>query len=131
MSDRRLTWVIVASVVLAAVLGLTTGCDLLSPSVDSGTVSTFDTIPVRQLPPEARQTLELIASNGPFPYSKDGAVFHNYEGLLPKKRDGYYREYTVMTPGSADRGARRIVAGEKGERYYTDDHYNSFRLVVE
>ncbi|TFH36080.1 MAG: ribonuclease N1, partial [Dehalococcoidia bacterium] len=67
----------------------------------------------------------------PFPYAQDGTVFHNYEGLLPKKADGYYHEYTVSTPGSPDRGARRIVAGGSDERYYTDDHYNSFRLVVE
>ena len=86
---------------------------------------------VRDLPPEARTTLQLIESNGPYPYAKDGTTFHNYEGLLPKRPDGYYREYTVVTPGASERGARRIVAGDKGERYYTDDHYNSFRLVAE
>jgi ribonuclease T1 len=83
------------------------------------------------LPPEARTTLQLIESGGPFPYSKDGTVFHNYEGVLPEKPDGYYREYTVVTPGASDRGARRVVAGSNGERYYTDDHYNTFQLIVE
>jgi ribonuclease T1 len=91
----------------------------------------IDVVRVSDLPPEARATLQLIEDSGPFPYSRDGTVFHNYEGLLPGKADDYYREYTVSTPGAPDRGARRIVAGEKGERYYTDDHYNSFRLVVE
>jgi ribonuclease T1 len=88
-------------------------------------------VTVQELPPEARTTLDLIDSNGPFPYSRDGTVFHNYEGLLPRKPDRYYHEYTVVTPGSSDRGARRIIAGQCEERYYTDDHYNSFRLVVE
>jgi len=90
-----------------------------------------EVIGVGELPPEARTTLQLIESGGPFPYSKDGTVFHNYEGVLPEKPDGYYREYTVVTPGSSDRGARRVVAGNKGERYYTDDHYSTFQLIVE
>ena len=88
-------------------------------------------IRVDDLPLEARETLALINSNGPFPYSKDGSVFHNYERLLPLEKDGYYREYTVATPGGSDRGARRIVTGLGGERYYTDDHYSTFRLIVE
>jgi ribonuclease T1 len=82
------------------------------------------------LPAEARQTLELIERDGPFPYEQDGGVFQNRERLLPRKPSGYYREYTVETPGSDDRGARRIVAGRNGERYYTDDHYSSFVEVV-
>jgi ribonuclease T1 len=84
-----------------------------------------------ELPKEALKTLELIAKKGPFPYAKDGAVFGNREGRLPKQRRGYYREYTVKTPGERTRGARRIVTGAAGERWYTADHYNSFRLVVE
>jgi ribonuclease T1 len=83
------------------------------------------------LPAEGRTTLGLIKSGGPFPYSKDGTVFSNYEGLLPAKPGGYYHEYTVITPGSHDRGARRIVAGSNGEYYYTDDHYISFKLIRE
>jgi len=83
------------------------------------------------LPPEARQTLMLIRQGGPFPYAKDGSVFGNREGLLPKQPRGYYREYTVSTPGARDRGARRIVAGQGGEHYYTDDHYRSFRRILD
>ena len=71
-------------------------------------------------------TLALIESGGPYPYDKDGSVFGNREGLLPKKPRGYYREYTVPTPGASNRGARRVVQGREGETYYTRDHYRSF-----
>ena len=71
-------------------------------------------------------TLALIDSGGPFPHGKDGSVFSNREGRLPQRAAGYYREYTVETPNSPDRGARRIVAGEGGEIFYTRDHYGSF-----
>jgi ribonuclease T1 len=83
-----------------------------------------------RLPPQARETIALIQAGGPFPYRQDGAVFQNRERRLPGKPGGYYHEYTVVTPGSADRGARRIVAGERGELYYTDDHYGNFRQVI-
>lgn len=83
------------------------------------------------LPKEARATLALIKAGGPFPYDKDASSFGNREGLLPRERRGYYREYTVKTPGSGDRGARRIVAGKPGEYYYTEDHYRSFRRIIE
>ncbi|WP_433330891.1 ribonuclease domain-containing protein [Spirillospora sp. CA-294931] len=92
-----------------------------------------DTLPVvRQdgLPPEARWTLRLIDQGGPFPYRQDGSVFANREGRLPEERCGFYREYTVPTPGSHDRGARRIVTGADGERYYTSDHYRAFARVA-
>ena len=81
------------------------------------------------LPGEARDTLALIESDGPFPYRQDGATFQNREQRLPRREPGYYREYTVETPGSADRGARRIIAGgdPPDEFFYTDDHYGSFR----
>ena len=88
-------------------------------------------IPAAQLPREARETLAAIKSQGPFAYPKDGAVFGNREGLLPKHKRGYYREYTVKTPGERTRGARRIVAGTGGELYYTDDHYNHFKRIRE
>lgn len=88
-------------------------------------------IRIAQLPPEARQTLALIRAGGPFPYARDGVVFNNREGLLPRRNRGYYREYTVKTPGARDRGARRIVAGANGELYYTDDHYRSFRRIID
>jgi len=83
------------------------------------------------LPPQARETLALIRLGGPFPHARDGSVFANREGLLPPASRGTYREYTVMTPGRKDRGARRIVAVRRGEFYYTEDHYRSFRRVVE
>lgn len=89
------------------------------------------TIHVERLPPEARATLALIRSGGPFLYSQDGKVFHNREKLLPRKERGYYREYTVRTPGLSHRGARRIVAGAPGEYYYTEDHYRSFKRIRE
>ncbi|MEU2927519.1 ribonuclease [Streptomyces sp. NPDC007251] len=88
------------------------------------------TVNASQLPAEARRTLVLIDKGGPFPYARDGVVFGNFEGHLPKHPRGYYHEYTVPTPGSGDRGARRIVTGQGGEIYYTDDHYNSFRAVL-
>jgi guanyl-specific ribonuclease Sa len=83
------------------------------------------------LPPEAVATLELIERGGPFPYRQDGRTFENRERLLPQQPRGYYREYTVDTPGSRDRGARRIVTGGDPPQvaYYTDDHYRSFRRV--
>ncbi|GHG41930.1 ribonuclease [Sinomonas cellulolyticus] len=84
-----------------------------------------------QLPPEARETLGLIQRGGPYPYSRDGIVYSNFEKILPSRASGYYHEYTVVTPGSQDRGARRIVAGDQGEKYYTDDHYASFRFILE
>ena len=83
-----------------------------------------------ELPKEARTTLALIEQGGPFPYRQDGAVFQNRERKLPRQRSGYYHEYTVKTPGSPDRGARRIVTGAGGEIYYTADHYNTFVRVL-
>jgi ribonuclease T1 len=88
-------------------------------------------IATADLPPEARQTIALIRKKGPFPYAKDGSIFGNREGFLPEQKRGYYREYTVKTPGERTRGARRIVAGAGGELYYTADHYNTFRRVRE
>ena len=84
-----------------------------------------------ELPPEARETLALIHKGGPYTYAKDGAVFGNREGILPRQKHGYYREYTVKTPHERTRGARRIIAGSGGDLYYTDDHYNHFRRIRE
>ena len=89
------------------------------------------TMRLEELPLQALDVLELIGRGGPFPYRQDGGVFQNREGLLPAQLSGYYHEYTVETPGSSDRGARRIVRGDGGEVYYTDDHYASFRRVIE
>ena len=88
-------------------------------------------IAAAELPGEARQTISLIRKGGPFPFLRDGVVFGNFEKRLPARARGYYREYTVRTPGARERGARRIVAGKGGELYYTDDHYNSFRRITE
>ena len=94
---------------------------------------------VESLPAEARDALARIRIGGPYPYRRDGGVFQNRERHLPERPRGYYREFTVETPGSRDRGARRIVAGmgsagnvqTSGEYYYTDDHYRSFRRIRE
>ncbi len=88
------------------------------------------TIAVEDLPPEAIDTLLLIDDDGPYPYRKDGSTFQNREGRLPDRARGHYREFTVETPGSSDRGARRIVAGDDGELYWTADHYDSFAQIV-
>jgi ribonuclease T1 len=102
-----------------------------SPSISVAAPSTgLPTIQVSALPPEARMTLKLIASDGPYPFSRDGVVYSNIEKILPKNPSGYYHEYTVVTPGSKDRGARRVVTGKNGERFYTADHYASFKEIV-
>ena len=88
-------------------------------------------IAIVDLPSEAHATLARIKKNGPFPYQRDGAAFHNFERRLPVMKPSYYREYTVATPGARDRGARRIVAGRNGEFYYTGDHYRTFRRIQE
>lgn len=138
------------AVLLAATmaLGLLTGCRSAGPGPATTTgggapsagaaaglaparaTTDLPTITVAALPRQAVQTLELIAVGGPFPYSKDGATFSNREALLPSQPRGFYSEYTVVTPGSRDRGARRIVAGDDGSRFYTSDHYASFREVI-
>lgn len=115
---------ILAALALAASLG------------SAGAREALDSVALAALPPEARQTLQLIRQGGPFPYPrKDGSTFNNFEKLLPQKPRGHYREYTVPTPGARNRGARRIVAGSppatSGEYYYTDDHYRSFRRIRE
>jgi len=101
-----------------------------------GLPSELGTVALARLPEQAQQTERLIRSGGPFPYSKDGTVFGNRERQLPREKRGYYREYTVKTPGSRDRGARRIVCG--GDKptapeacYYTADHYASFKRIVQ
>jgi len=84
------------------------------------------------LPPQARVTLALIRAGGPFPYPRsDNQVFDNREHLLPPHARGYYREFTVVTPGSDDRGARRVITGSSGEKYWTDNHYASFSRIRE
>ena len=87
-------------------------------------------VDLADLPPEAAETVELIDAGGPFPYpGKDGSTFGNFEGVLPDRERGYYAEYTVETPGLDHRGARRIIAGDGGELYWTADHYESFERI--
>ncbi len=119
--------VVSASVVLAPGLAHARG----TPPADAQ----LDTVALADLPVQGRKTYALILEGGPFPYDKDGVVFGNRERVLPKQKRGFYREYTVKTPGSRDRGARRIVCGGKQVTqpdacYYTSDHYNSFRRIV-
>ncbi|WP_447123071.1 ribonuclease domain-containing protein [Glaciimonas sp. GG7] len=108
---------------------------LLSFQVFARGPLSLDYIAISQLPPQARQTLVLIKQGGPFPYTKDGVVFGNYERLLPQQKRGYYHEFTVKTPKARNRGARRIIAGgvsqSSGEYYYTDNHYVSFKRIQE
>ncbi|MFK0237119.1 ribonuclease domain-containing protein [Streptomyces vinaceus] len=88
------------------------------------------TVRADALPAQAREVLVLIDRGGPYAYRQDGTVFGNFEKVLPQQKRGYYHEFTVRTPGERDRGARRIVTGEGGEFYYTDDHYETFKAVL-
>ncbi|MEL7992870.1 ribonuclease domain-containing protein [Streptomyces albidoflavus] len=120
---------------LCALLALLTGCSAEQGGTSSGGpvpawAEGMDTVREERLPAEARDTLRLIDQGGPFPCAKDGSVFGNYEKLLPERKRGHYREYTVKTPGSRDRGARRLVTGREDEIYWTEDHYASFRAVL-
>jgi ribonuclease T1 len=101
-----------------------------TPAASSTPDSGLPRVAVADLPGQAHEALRLIDAGGPFPYRQDGTVFANQEGHLPARPTGYYREYTVATPGSPDRGARRLVVGTDGDVYYTDDHYDSFRQVA-
>ena len=94
-------------------------------------IESAEAVHIADLPKEAQQTLALISRGGPYPYSRDGAVFANREGRLPPASRGTYREYTVKTPGGSDRGARRIIAAGGVRFWYTADHYRSFRRIVE
>lgn len=100
---------------------------ILTPQTDRS--SGLPTVSADRLPIEAIETLILIDDGGPYPFDRDDLTFQNREGILPDRPPGHYREYTVVTPGEDDRGARRIVTGDDGERYYTDDHYSSFRAI--
>ncbi|WP_329232166.1 ribonuclease [Streptomyces canus] len=116
---------------------ISTAAAVLSALLVGGTVATatpaaaaVGSICYSDLPSQAHDTLDLIDAGGPYPYSQDGVVFQNREGVLPSQSSGYYHEYTVITPGSSTRGARRIVTGEETqEDYYTSDHYATFDLI--
>ena len=135
-SIRRVRRPLVALVALVVALAIGYAVRTLSSHDDhshpSASVSArmSGTVALSQLPPEAAQTVALIKSGGPFPYpNNDGVVFHNNEHRLPAEPDGYYHEYTVPTPGSDDRGARRIITGRDGRYWYTGDHYETFEEV--
>jgi ribonuclease T1 len=102
------------------------------PSRSTGTdpESGLPYVELGDLPEEASDTVALIDRGPPYPYEQDGSTFGNFEGFLPERERGYYEEYTVETPGSRDRGARRIVAGDEGELYWTEDHYDSFEQIL-
>lgn len=108
----------------------------VSPAKGLAAAEDASTVTLAALPPEAQATHRLILAGGPFPYEKDGTTFFNRERLLPAKPRGFYREYTVRTPGARNRGARRLVCGGEPPTkpevcFYTADHYASFRRVVQ
>ena len=123
----------VATILVALCTGLSPLAVQAKGSAPSAEVST---IASAALPEQGRNMVRLIYQGGPFKYDKDGSVFGNRERILPSKNRGYYREYTVKTPGERSRGARRIVCGGFAPAapdacYYTDDHYASFRRIVQ
>jgi len=126
---RIIAVVVIAAMVITLAAALF-GCAAEEKSAGKDPASGLTIVAVDDLPSEAQQTLKLIDQGGPFPYDRDGVVFNNFEKILPQQGRGYYREYTVKTPGEKDRGARRIVTGKGDERYYTDDHYQSLRRIA-
>jgi ribonuclease T1 len=116
-------------------LAVAMAAPLAQARTDRPPTGSLAAVQVAELPIQGRETYELIRQGGPFPFGKDGAVFGNRERSLPAEKRGYYREYTVVTPGSRDRGARRIVCGGPARAphacYYSADHYGSFRRIVE
>ncbi|CAB3704843.1 hypothetical protein LMG22037_03707 [Paraburkholderia phenoliruptrix] len=133
---QRIKGVLIGAVALCAWCGPLPQAFARNYNAPAGTQAQAEgTVTVAQLPREAVNTLNLIAAGGPYPYEKDGVVFGNRERLLPPNRRGYYHEYTVPTPRSRNRGARRIVCGGPLKRtdncYYSDDHYTSFNRIVE
>jgi ribonuclease T1 len=122
----RLKWV-----VLAAMLWLPAGAQAQAYHPAQNAHADLSIISNAELPREARDTLRAIKAGGPFAYQRDGVVFSNFERVLPKRPRGYYHEYTVKTPGTHGRGARRIISGETGEYFYTADHYRTFKRILE
>ena len=125
---------LLSSLTLIGLSPLAEGKVRLQPiTEEAGTTITaqrqMPTLPINKLPREAQITINLINKGGPFPYRQDGTIFRNREKRLPSAPVGYYREYTVPTPGSPNRGARRLVTGQGNEIYYTGDHYRSFVRV--
>ncbi len=133
-SERfRQGWRLASKLGLAIFLAAVVSVPVSVQARESSSVET--TVSLQALPAQARSTERLIRSGGPFPYAKDGVTFGNRERLLPRKPRGFYREYTVTTPGARNRGARRIVCGGEPPTqpeacYYTADHYASFQRIV-
>ena len=130
-SRKRITVALISLVALVVVGWLVRDLSTSSESAPPpGTYAPRSGLPVEALsalPAEAADTWELIRAGGPYPHpDRDGSTFQNREGLLPDEERGYYKEYTVPTPGSRDRGARRLVTGAESEVYYTADHYETF-----
>ncbi len=138
------TWVVIVLLVAGLAFGLaglggalsagpqqaaTPAAATADASVRADPVSGLAWVELAALPPEASDTVDIIAAGPPYPYRADGETFSNREGLLPAQPEGYYREFTVETPGADDRGARRIVVGAGGEYYWTADHYDSFERI--
>ncbi|TDC94445.1 ribonuclease N [Saccharopolyspora aridisoli] len=131
-SRKRISSALIGLVALVVLgwFGEDVVADPPSTEVPGASQSGLQVEQLSKLPPEAGKTYQLIVRGGPFPYpGKDGSVFGNREGELPEQESGYYHEYTVPTPGSQDRGARRLVTGGQDEVYYTGDHYESFVVV--
>ncbi|ALG13086.1 ribonuclease domain-containing protein [Kibdelosporangium phytohabitans] len=121
-------------ILFALVIGLVgvaapAGAGQVAVQAACGDTSGFTEVNLSALPSQATDTVRLIQKGGPYPFKQDGTVFQNREKILPLCSTGYYHEYTVKTPGSSTRGARRIVTGNAGEYFYTADHYASFKLV--
>ena len=133
----RKTGAVALLILSTGLLGLSPGSvQAKGPLNEPAIARQVDPIAVSQLPPQGQGMMALIYQGGPFRYDKDGTVFGNREQILPKKNRGYYREYTVKTPSERTRGARRIICGglkpaAPDACYYTDDHYASFRKIVQ
>lgn len=139
--SRPLSWLswrksgLAGFLVAAALIGTQVLTNDAQAKETSPSQSTLETVALSALPSEAQTTHRLVLVGGPFPNQQDGIVFGNREKILPRTIRGYYREYTVATPGARNRGARRLVCGGKPPTnpdvcYYTDDHYSSFKQVV-
>lgn len=129
MRNRLAPAVVVAILGILLVVWSQGGLDPRSP-VGGTDPGSLPVVRLSSLPPEAAETIELIDAGGPYPFpERDGSTFGNFEGILPDRPGGSYREYTVPTPGSDDRGARRIVAGPRGQLFWTADHYDSFSRI--
>lgn len=140
LMSRLVGWGVVVGMAVASAAFNPASARNMTPGLAAAAEQTntqdASSIALSALPREAQATYRLILAGGPFPYEKDGVVFGNREHQLPRHPRGYYREYTVKTPGSRNRGARRIVCGgyqpsRPESCFYTGDHYANFRRIAE